>query len=302
MTDSERSLGDSMVVGNQGTLLGGVDLPVPPDAGPQSQQPLGDPRHDPGRGTAAVLFERELPFEGVDDALDPLPDRAQRAVTSRLILAIGAEQRGPQLADSCFQEAVGEALSQTMIWPSSNGLPSRSASATSASPSLGSARHQSTTRPSGVVSNRLPGEMPKNPTEKGRKRPQALVVARLLGQVGEEMAQPHHCETKPAMFGGTGEQDLGHRQTGQLRVGELGLAPGQPGWPTKQIVDGDVERDEQVVEISPASAGGATVTHARGASGRAVGTLDIPSICHAGHFSMLSLDSSQAPANLESVI
>ena len=110
MTDSERSLGDSMVVGNQGTLLGGVDLPVPPDAGPQSQQPLGDPRHDPGRGTAAVLFERELPFEGVDDALDPLADRAQRAVASRLILAIGAEQRGPQLADSCFQEAVGEAF------------------------------------------------------------------------------------------------------------------------------------------------------------------------------------------------
>ena len=116
------------------------------------------------------------------------------------------------------------------------------------------------------------------------------------------MAQSQHGEAKPAVFGGAGEQDLGHRQTGQFRVGELGLAPGQPGRPTEQIVDGDVERNEQRVEISPAFAGGATVTHARGASGRAVGTLDIPSICHARHFSMLSLDSSKAPGNLESVI
>src|SRR5262249_28998507 len=110
MTDSERSLGDSMVVGNQGTLLGSVDLPVPPDAGPQSQQPLGDPRHNPGRGTAAVLFERELSFEGVDDALDPLADRAQGAVASRLILAIRTEQSGSQLGHSRLQEAVGEAF------------------------------------------------------------------------------------------------------------------------------------------------------------------------------------------------
>jgi hypothetical protein len=100
MTDSERSLGDSMVVGNQGTLLGGADLPVPPDPGPKCQQPLGDPRHNPGRSTAAVIFERELPFKGVDDALDPLADRAQGAVASRLILAIGAEQSGPQVESS----------------------------------------------------------------------------------------------------------------------------------------------------------------------------------------------------------
>src|SRR5215471_14108154 len=116
------------------------------------------------------------------------------------------------------------------------------------------------------------------------------------------MAEPHHGEAKPAVLGGAGEQDLGHRQTGQLRVRELGLAPGQPTWPTEQIVDGDVEGDEQAVEISPAIAGGATVTHARGASWRAVGTLDIPSICHAGHFSLFSLDSSRPPGDLESVI
>src|SRR5499427_412197 len=110
MTDSQRSLSDSMVVGNQGTLLGGTDLPVPPDPGAERQQPLGDSRHNPGRGTAAVLFERELSFEGVDDALDPLADRAQGAVASRLILAIGTEQSGSQLRHSRLQEAVGEAF------------------------------------------------------------------------------------------------------------------------------------------------------------------------------------------------
>src|SRR5215469_10438148 len=65
MTDSERLLGDSMVIGNQGTLLGCADLPVPPDAGRERQQPLCDPRHNPGR-TPAALFERELSLEGVD--------------------------------------------------------------------------------------------------------------------------------------------------------------------------------------------------------------------------------------------
>jgi len=144
--------------------------------------------------------------------------------------------------------------------------------------------------------------MTENSTENGRERPQTLVVAGLLRQVGEEMAEPHHGEAKPAVLGRAGEQDLGHRQTGQLRVRELGLAPGQPTRPTEQIVDGDVERDEQAVKISPALAGGATVTHTRGASWRAVGTLDIPSICHAGHFSVFSLDSSHALGNLESLI
>src|SRR5215470_3731647 len=110
MSDSERLLGDSVVIGNQRTLLGSADLPVPPDASAESQQPLGDPRHNARRSAAAVLFERELALESVDDALDPLADQAQGAVASRLILAIWAEQGGPQLGRSCLQEAVGEAF------------------------------------------------------------------------------------------------------------------------------------------------------------------------------------------------
>src|SRR5215472_3863073 len=100
MTDSQRAFCDSVVVCNQRTLLGGADLPVPPDAGRECQQPLGNPRHNPSRGTAAVLFERELSLEGVDDAFDPLADRAQGAAAGRLILAIGTEQSSPQLGHS----------------------------------------------------------------------------------------------------------------------------------------------------------------------------------------------------------
>src|SRR5215831_10061833 len=110
MTDSERSLGGSVVICNQRALFGGADLPVPPDPGPERQQPLGNPHHYASRGSPAVFFERELPFKGVDDALDPLADRAEGAAASRLILAIGAEQSGPQLGRSCLQEAVGEAF------------------------------------------------------------------------------------------------------------------------------------------------------------------------------------------------
>src|SRR5215470_10813676 len=98
MTDSERSLGDSVVIGNKRTLLGGAGLPNTPDPGPERQQPLSDPRDNPGRGTPAVLFERELSLEGVDDALDPLADRAEGAVAGRLILAIGTEQTSPNSA------------------------------------------------------------------------------------------------------------------------------------------------------------------------------------------------------------
>src|SRR5215469_8853518 len=70
----------------------------------------GNPHHYASRGSPAVFFERELPFKGVDDALDPLADRAQGAAASRLALAIGTEQSGPQLSHPCLQEAVGEAF------------------------------------------------------------------------------------------------------------------------------------------------------------------------------------------------
>jgi hypothetical protein len=43
-----------------------------PDRGGQGEQAGGDAGADPGQGPAAVSFEGELAFEGVDDGLDPL--------------------------------------------------------------------------------------------------------------------------------------------------------------------------------------------------------------------------------------
>ncbi|HZU15285.1 MAG TPA: hypothetical protein VFD01_01565, partial [Candidatus Dormibacteraeota bacterium] len=49
---------------------------------------------------------------------------------------------------------------------------------------------------------------------------QALVVSGLLGQVGEEVAQPVPREAPPAALGIEPEQDLGHGQADQLGIGE----------------------------------------------------------------------------------
>src|SRR4249919_3956904 len=82
----------SVVVGDQGALVGGADLPVPPDAGGQGEQPLGDPDIDPGQGPAPVAFQPELVFEGVEGALDPLSPATQRPMPAWLIGTVGTHQ------------------------------------------------------------------------------------------------------------------------------------------------------------------------------------------------------------------
>jgi hypothetical protein len=49
-----------MVVGDQGSLAGGTDEPVVPDAGVEGEQPLHDAGPQPGRDAATVSFEAEL--------------------------------------------------------------------------------------------------------------------------------------------------------------------------------------------------------------------------------------------------
>ncbi|HZU15300.1 MAG TPA: hypothetical protein VFD01_01640, partial [Candidatus Dormibacteraeota bacterium] len=49
---------------------------------------------------------------------------------------------------------------------------------------------------------------------------QALVVSGLLGQVGEEVAEPMPREAPPAALGIEPEQDLGQGQADQLGIGE----------------------------------------------------------------------------------
>ena len=75
--------------------MGLAGLPVPPDPGGQGQQPLGHPDIDAGQGAAAVPFQSELVFEGIEGALDPLAEAAQRAVPAGLIGPVGRSSAAP---------------------------------------------------------------------------------------------------------------------------------------------------------------------------------------------------------------
>src|SRR4029453_3022188 len=109
MISSDWAVG-SMVVGDQGALVGRADLPVPPDPGGQRQQSLSDPDPDSGQGAAAVLFQPELAFEGLEGALDPLPEAAQRSQPTRLIRAVGAQQHRAIAGDQLLELLPSEAL------------------------------------------------------------------------------------------------------------------------------------------------------------------------------------------------
>jgi hypothetical protein len=77
---------------------------------------------------------------------------------------------------------------------------------------------------------------------------QALVVAGLAGQVGEQVPEPVAGEPQPVAFGAGAEQDLGEGQADQLGVGELGRSSwSQAG--AEQVVDGDVQCGDEVVEV-----------------------------------------------------
>jgi hypothetical protein len=76
---------------------------------------------------------------------------------------------------------------------------------------------------------------------------QAAVVGGLAAYVGEQVPQPVTDRSQPAAFGAVAQQDLGDRQTDELAVGQLGRV----AWPPagfQQLVDGDVQCDDEVVE------------------------------------------------------
>ena len=99
-----------MVVADQRALVGRADLPVPPDRGGQGQQSLGDSDPDPGKGAAAVAFQPKLALEGLESALDPLPEAAQRPQPAGLIGAVGTQQPGAMVGDELVELATGKAL------------------------------------------------------------------------------------------------------------------------------------------------------------------------------------------------
>src|SRR5919109_3569068 len=69
----------------------------------ESEQPERDADADAGDGPAAVAFERQLALAGPKHRLDPLTDRAERAVAARLVLAGGPQQAGAQAGDGLPQ-------------------------------------------------------------------------------------------------------------------------------------------------------------------------------------------------------
>src|SRR5919109_5587922 len=99
-----------VVIGDQGALVGDAGCPVPPDPGGQRQQPLGDPDPDPGQGPAAVAFQAKLALEGLEGALDPLPETAQRPMPVRFISTVGTQQDGAIAGDQLLELAAGEPL------------------------------------------------------------------------------------------------------------------------------------------------------------------------------------------------
>jgi hypothetical protein len=76
---------------------------------------------------------------------------------------------------------------------------------------------------------------------------QALVVAGLAGQIREQVPEAGTGKAQPVAFGAGAEQDLGDGQTDQFGVR-------QPRWVAwsppraEQLVDGDVQCDDEVVE------------------------------------------------------
>jgi hypothetical protein len=67
-------------------------------------------------------------------------------------------------------------------------------------------------------------------------------------QIGEQVAQSPANQPQPAPLGAAAEQDLGHGQTDQLDVAELGPAARPPPRP-EQLIDHDLECNDEGVEV-----------------------------------------------------
>ena len=103
-----------------------------------------------------MAFQPELVVEGVEGALDPLAEAAQRPEPVRLVTAVGRTSTAPS-SPICWAKARPArplSAAMTIPWrssPWSLASPSSSA-ATSRSPSLGLASPQATGMPSGAAS------------------------------------------------------------------------------------------------------------------------------------------------------
>jgi len=101
--------GGSVVVGGEvSSGLSGV--PVVPEADDEDEEALRDAGAEAGHGVGAVVFERELAFEGVEDRLDPLADAAEVAEAGLFVSAVGAQEDRSEFAHEGLELFAGEAF------------------------------------------------------------------------------------------------------------------------------------------------------------------------------------------------
>src|SRR6266511_5928899 len=103
MVDSVWVGAGSVVIGEQGALVGKAELPVEPDHRCEGEQSLAHADEHPAQGAAAMLFQPELVLESADDRLDPLAQPAQRPEPAWLVGAVGTDQNRAQRTDVAFE-------------------------------------------------------------------------------------------------------------------------------------------------------------------------------------------------------
>ena len=89
---------------------GVAGVPVVEQHGGEGEEAAGDAADEAGEGAAAVAFERQLVFEGVEGRLDPLSDAAEGAEARLFVFAVGAEQSAVERGDVLFELGAGEAF------------------------------------------------------------------------------------------------------------------------------------------------------------------------------------------------
>jgi hypothetical protein len=95
---------------------------------------------------------------------------------------------------------------------------------------------------------RAVGQAVEQPHDLRGQRPQALVVARLLGDVGEQVPEAAAGEAQEAPLVGTVEKDLGDGERDELGVRDLCSSAGSAA-PRQEIVSTDVKCGEKGVEV-----------------------------------------------------
>src|SRR5260370_17671509 len=76
-----------VVIGDQGTLDWGADLPVEPDGGVEREEALDDACPQPWRDPAAVSFQAKLVLQGPNDRLDALAQPVRKRPGLLFVLA-----------------------------------------------------------------------------------------------------------------------------------------------------------------------------------------------------------------------